>query len=174
MRAFTAASLLLAGFAASLAAQEQIPRDFRVVAHYGSGHIPVTYDDPARGQIGAWYVTLDSRGVGKIEVIRNAPGKKTRTSVTYSKQELQQITRVIARSRFFELPSSLDRGLTDVPSYSLEVTMGGKTHRVGVIAPGAFLDKKLLKRFTSVWVAVCSKMPSKLDDGATRELQERS
>jgi hypothetical protein len=52
--------------------------------------------------------------------------------------------------------------------------MGGKTHRVGVIALGAFRDEKLLKRFTSVWVAVCRKMPSKLDDGATRELQERS
>jgi hypothetical protein len=174
MRAFTVAALFVIGLAACAAAQDQVARDLRVVAHYGSGHIPVTYDDPANGQIGAWYVRLDSQGVAKIEVLRNSPGKKTKTSVTYSQSELQHITDVITRSRFFELPSWLNGGISDVPGYSLEVTMGSKTHKVGVIAPGAFKDKKLLKRFTCVWVAVCRRMPPKLDDGATRELQERS
>jgi catechol 2,3-dioxygenase-like lactoylglutathione lyase family enzyme len=176
MRAFVVVTTILGVLLASSAgaAQNQIPPDFRVIAHFGSGHIPVTYDDPARGQVGAWYVRLDAHGVAKVEVFRNSPGKKTKTSVRYSAAELQRIKNVIADSRFFELPAWLNGGLSDVPGYSLEVTMGGKTHKVGVIAPGAFRDKKLLKRFTSVWVAVCSKMPPKLDDGVTRDLQERS
>ena len=167
---------MLIAIAASmvLGAQDQLPSDFRVVAHFGSGHIPVTYDDPANGQIGAWYVRLNASGVAKIEVIRNSPGKKTKTSVKYSVEELQRIKNVIADSRFFELPAWLNGGLSDVPGYSLEVTMGGKTHKVCVIAPGAFRDKNLLKRFTSVWAAVCRKMPLELDDGATHDLQERS
>lgn len=79
----------------------------------------------------------------------------------------------LLKYRACALPSWLDGGTTDVPGYSLEVTMGGKTHKVGVIAPGAFRDKKL-QRFTSVWVAVCRKMSPKFDDGAPRDLQERS
>ncbi len=176
MRAFGFATTILiaVGTTAVLAEQEHLPSDFRVVAHFGSGHIPVTDDDPARGQIGAWYVRLDARGVAKIEVFRNAPGKKTKTSVTYSKEELRHIRDVIADSRFFELPGWLNGGLSDVPGYGLEVTMGGKTHKVGVIAPGAFRDKKLLKRFTFVWAAVCRKMPPKLDHGATLDLKDSS
>jgi hypothetical protein len=72
------------------------------------------------------------------------------------------------------LPSWLNGGLSDVPGYSLEITIAGKTHKVAVDAPGAFRDKKLLKRFTSVWIAVCRKMPPKLDHGATLDLQECS
>ena len=117
---------------------------------------------------------LDARGIAKIEVFRNAPGEKTKTSVTYSKQELEQIRGVIATARFFELPRYLDAGLTDMPNYTLEVTAHGKTHPVWVMAPGAFRDKKLLKRFTSVWLAVCRKMPPKLDHGATLDLRDSS
>jgi len=174
MRAFGIAATILIVATAALGSQDSLPPDFRVVAHFGSGHIPVTYDDPASGHIGAWYVRLDARGVAKIEVFRNAPGKRSNTSVRYSREELHQIRNVIVDSRFFDLPSWLNGGLSDVPGYSLEVTMGGKTHKVGAIAPGAFRDKKLLKRFTSVWVAVCRKMPSKLDHGATLDLQESS
>ena len=174
MRTFIAATLLSTALATSVVAQTRVPRDLRVVAHYGSGHIPMTYDDPANGQIGAWYLRLDRHGVAKIEVLRNSPGKKTKTLVTYSQAELQQITDVIKSSRFFELPEWLNGGVTDVPGYSLEVTMDGKTHRVGLIGFGFFKDKKLLRRFTSVWAAVCRKMPPKLDDGVTRDLQKDS
>ena len=176
MRAFTFLSLVLAVFlgSATLGVSASLPSDFRLIAHFGSGHIPVTYDDPASGQIGAWYLRLDARGVAKIEVIRNAPGKKTRTSVAYSERELQHLVDVIAGARFFTLPSWLDGGITDVPSYGLEITIDGKTHNVGVIAPGSFRDKKLLKRFISVWIAVCRKMPPKLDHGATLDLQDSS
>ena len=148
------------------------PKDFRIVAHFGSGHIPVMEDDPARGDIGAWYLRLDALGVAKIEVIRNAPGKKTITSVKYSPEELKQISKAIVETRFFDLPSLLNGGLSDLPSYGLEVTMNGKTHRVALIAPGNLQDEKALRRFTSVWVATCRKMPPKLDHGATLDLQD--
>jgi hypothetical protein len=149
-------------------------KDFRVVAHFGSGHIPVTDDDPARGAIGAWYLRVDASGLAKIEVIRNAPGKKTITAVKYSRKELKQINDTIIATRFFDLPSFLDGGMTDLPNYGLEVTMNGKTHRVAVIAPGNLRDKKLLRRFASVWLAVCGKMPPKLDHGATLDLRDFS
>jgi hypothetical protein len=60
------------------------PKDFRIVAHFGSGHIPVTEDDPARGDVGAWHLRLDASGFAKIEIIHNEPGKKTTASVKYS------------------------------------------------------------------------------------------
>jgi hypothetical protein len=148
------------------------PKDLRIVAHFGSGHVPVMEDDPARGDIGAWYLRLDASGVAKIEVIRNAPGNKTITSVKYSPQELKQISNTIVETRFFDLPSFLDGGLSDLPSYGLEVTMNGKTHRVAVIAPGNLKDKKLLRRFASLWLATCRKMPPKLDHGATLDLRD--
>ena len=172
MRAFRLVAIFLAVAVLTLSAAP--PSEFRVIAHFGSGHFPVTYDDPARGAIGAWDILVDASGLARIEVIRNSPGKKTMTSVRYSRQELKKLNDTIAASRFFELPSSLDGGLTDVPSYSLEITMNGKTHRVRVSAPSRFQDKKLLKRFTSVWLAVCHKMPPKLDDGATLDLRESS
>jgi hypothetical protein len=148
--------------------------DFHVVAHFGSGHYPVTYDDPTRGAIGAWYLRIDGAGRAKIEVIRNSPGKKTIASVKYSKQELQRISETIVANKFFDLPSLLDGGLTHVPSYSLKISMNGKSRRVAVIGPGAFRNKKLLKRFTAVWLAVCRKMPPELDDGATLDLKDSS
>lgn len=106
MRAFGFLTTILIAVDATavLAAHDGLPLDFRVVAHFGSGYIPVTYGDPANGQIGAWYVRLDARGVAKIEVIRNSPGKKTKTAVRYSEEELQHIRDVIADSQFFELP----------------------------------------------------------------------
>jgi hypothetical protein len=59
-----------------------------------------------------------------------------------------------------------------MPGYGLEVTMNGKTHRVGVNDAGNLKDKKSLRRFASVWFAVCRKMPPKLDHGATLDLQD--
>jgi hypothetical protein len=175
MRALTYIAIALAVFiGATAGAAPRTPSDLHIVAHFGSGHIPVLPDDPANGAIGAWYVRVDARGVAKIEVIRHAPGKKTEISVRYSKQELEQITDIIEKARFFDLPRYLDGGITDVPGYTLEIRMHGKTHSVSAIAPGAFRNKKLLKRFTSVWAAVCHKMPSKLDDGATLDLLDRS
>lgn len=159
---------------AALAAQEQIPSDFRVVAHFGSGHIPVTHDDLANSQIGAWYLRLDARGVASIEVIRNSPRKKTTISIRYSPSELNRVVDAVTRSRFFELPRFIDAGFTDVPNYSLEVTMHGKTHVVRVASPSALQDKALLKRFIAVWVIVCQRMPSQFDDGVTRDLQGSS
>jgi hypothetical protein len=150
------------------------PKDFRIVARFGSGHIPVTEDDPARGDIAAWCLRLDASGVAKIEVFRNASGMKTITSVKYSSQNLDVITNTIKGTQFFALPSRLDGGLSDVPSYGLEVTMNGKIHRVAATALGNLKDKKSLRRFASVWVAACRKMPPKLDHGATLDLQDIS
>jgi hypothetical protein len=166
--------LIAVGASAVFAAQEQIPSDFRIVAHFGSGHIPVTEDDLANGQIGAWYLRLDARGVANVEVIRNSPRKKTTTSIRYSRREIIRVVEAVARSRFFTLPRFIDAGFTDVPNYSLEVTMRGKTHAVRVASPSALRDKSLLKRFIAVWVIVCQRMPSQFDDGVTRDLQKSS
>jgi hypothetical protein len=87
---------------------------------------------------------------------------------------LKQISDTIIETRFFDLPSFLNGGLSDLPSYGLEVTMNGKTHRVALIAPGNLKDKKSLRRFASVWVAACRKMPPKLDHRDTLDLQDVS
>jgi len=176
MRSFTFLYTVLAVFlaGATLVLSASIPSDFRVVAHFGSGYIPVLPDDPANGKIGAWYVRLDSRGAGEIEVIRNSPGKKTKALVRYSPSELSRIVDTVRSSRFFELPRFMDAGLTDVPNYSLEVTIDAKTHAVRVASPGALRDKSQLNRFIALWIAVCQKMPSQLDDGATHDLRSSS
>jgi len=176
MSAFTLFSTAFTVFlgTATLGFSASIPHDFRVVAHFGSGYIPLLPDDPANGKIGAWYVRLDGRGVGKIEVFRNSPGKKTKSSVRYSPSELSRIVDTVRTSRFFQLPRFMDAGVTDTANYSLEVTMDGKTHRVRVASPRALRDKSQLNRFIAVWIAVCQKMPSQLDDGATGDLRQSS
>jgi hypothetical protein len=127
-----------------------VPRDFSIVAHFGSGSI-----DPG-DSAAAWHYALRADGKATLEVFRFPGGSHhtTRRSFSLAQSELVHMLAAIEKQGFFSLPKEMYGQVTDSPSYDLDVTAGGRHHKVRVYAPYDVHDKRSLRRFRRVWEAV--------------------
>jgi hypothetical protein len=81
---------------------------------------------------------------------------------------------VAGQQSFFSLPSDMSGEASDSPTYILEITTGGRHHRVRVYAPFDVHDKKSLRRFRRVWEAVFRVIPQPDGGDAIHHLRVNS
>jgi hypothetical protein len=170
-RLHVVALLLLGGLLARAeVSQTSVPPDFAVRAHFGSGSI-----DPG-DSAAAWDYTIRTGGKAMLKVFR-FPGDATHTtrkSFSIPQGELVRLLTVIDREEFFSLPSDMLGGAEDTATYVLEITAGGKHHKVRVHDPYDVNDKRTLRRFRRVWEAVFQRIPQPDRGDAVHHLRVNS
>jgi hypothetical protein len=152
--------LLALVFSASLCsavdapAGQRLPKDFKVVVGFGSGAI-----GSGNGSVIGWELVLDAQGLALQKVYISPDGTRRKTTQV-SKEAMQEIACHVRKSDFFTLPADLTADASDVPSYTLEITMDGRSHSVRVDGPAYLKDQASLRRFVEVWEAVVRAVPS--------------
>ena len=104
---------------------EKVPEDFRVVAHYYAGYSVLM----------SWETTItaDGKAVQEKPEDEREPKKTSRLSP----REIRSLVNRIETSRFFDLKPRYEISVTDAPSLMLQITMGGKQHKVERACPFA-------------------------------------
>src|SRR5215831_1701625 len=131
-----------------------IPRDFKLVAHYGPG-------------LSSWYqwkVTITGDGKTLQETYTHADNKERILSKTFSltKEDIRELIIRTQGSRFsyLEKDYSPPYEITDCALLILRYTMNGKSQEVRVYAPEHVKDREEVMRFMKVWNEVLKKVPS--------------
>lgn len=141
------------------AAEDAVPRDFKIVA---SCVIPGTAQYPS------WETSIFSDGT-VIQRFRDNTNEKNkgdldlRRFAKLSHKDIIELYKIVKRARFFSLPAEMyGYGGEDGPSIALVVTMNGKTHEfISGNGPG---DKEKWDRVGMVFSAIDEKVPSPYDD----------
>jgi hypothetical protein len=140
--------------AADESADQRPPKDFKVVAGFGSGAIGA-----GNGSVVGWTLALDAQGLASQETYIFPDGTRRKTTHV-AKEAMLNIVRHIEKSGFFDLPADLTADASDVPTYTLDITMDGRSHSVRVFGPAYLKDKASLRRFVEVWEALVRAVPS--------------
>jgi hypothetical protein len=150
--------------------ESTVPRDFSIVAHFSSGSI-----DPG-DSAAAWHYTLRADGKATLDVFRFPGGSRhtTRSLFSLAQSELVHILAAIEKQGFFSFPTEMYGQVTDSPSYDLDITAGGRHHKVRVYAPYDVHDKRSLRRFRRVWEAVFRPVPQPDGGDAIHHLRVNS
>ncbi len=129
-----------------------IPEDFEVTAssYTATGSIKQS-------------VYINAKGTAYLETTEGDQVTKTRLPEV-SRQSLRLIITMVGKVKFFGLrPTYYSQKLTDGQFHSIEITLGGRMHKVKVEAMRQLIrESSEVQRFAKVWLAIVAATPNEM------------